>query len=149
MAGRGAATTRLRGLVSEDAWRRFSAKTQAAELDEVLHRLFDDILIALGKRIDDIKIEDGRSISFFAGGREILTINVGRRELRVYVHPPAGAAFDAEARFEVGRYRLWEGSFRKASGKYHGMSAWVSKTKHLAAMKRIIDHIPATAQRRG
>jgi hypothetical protein len=131
--------------VSKDQWRRFAAKTQGVELDEVLHGLFDDILIALGKRIDDIKTVDGRAISFFSSGREILTINVGRKELRVYIHPPAGAAFDPDARFEVGRFRFWDASFRKASGRYHGMSAWVSSPEHLAGMKQIIDHIPTTA----
>jgi hypothetical protein len=79
---------------------------------------------------------------FFSAGREILRINIGRRDMRVYVHPPAGALFDFKAKFTVEKINLWKSSFRKTSGKYRGMSFWVSKMNHLTGAKKIIDLIP-------
>jgi hypothetical protein len=45
---------------------------------------------------------------FFSAGREILRINIGRRDMRVYVHPPAGALFDFKAKFTVKKNKSLE-----------------------------------------
>lgn len=84
----------------------------------------------------------GEGLSFFSGGKEFLTVNVCLRNLRIYVHPSAGAAFDPDADFDVERFRFWDSSYRKTAGKYVGMTVWVSEKKHLPAFKEIINQIP-------
>ncbi len=136
----------LKELVKEDIWQQCSERFKKEEAIEVLHELFDYIVDTLATRIDDIKTDDGKAISFFSKGKEILTINVTRKDLRIYIHPPAKAFFDPKAKFKVENFRFWEGSYHKTSGKYRGMSLWVSEKKYLKEVKKIIDYIPKTTE---
>ena len=119
---------------------RFEAKAQ--DTMQVLQALFDYVTEVLADRIDEIRPDDGRAISFFSEKREFLTINVTRKDLRVYVHPKAGAYFDPKAKFGVEKFRFWDTSYHKASGKYRALSFWISEKKYLSAAKKIIDAIP-------
>ncbi len=132
----------LRSLISEKVWQETASRLQSEETIEVMRELFDYAVDRLAPRLDDIKVQDGRAIAFFSSGREILTINVTRKDLRIYIHPPAGAFFDPNEDFDVERFSLWKGSFQKKSGKYKAMSVWISEKKYLAAVKRLIDRIP-------
>jgi hypothetical protein len=132
----------LRKMVSKKVWQQCSLRLKNEETVKVLKSLFDLIVDILAERIDEIKTDDGRSISFFSEEREFLTINVTRKDLRIYIHPKAGAYFYPKAKFDVERFRFWEGSFHKASGKYRAMSVWISEKKCLPAVKEIIDIIP-------
>ncbi|MBA7667766.1 hypothetical protein ES703_75864 [subsurface metagenome] len=136
----------LKELVSEKFWQECSKKLKNEKTVVVLHELFDYIVDILAKRIDNIKTEDGKAISFFSKEREFLTINVTRKNLRIYLHPPAGAFFEPNTRFDVEEFRFWEGSYRKASGKYRGMSVWISEKKYLQGVKEIINQIPRTLE---
>jgi len=111
---------------------------------QLLHQLFDHIVAILADKIEGIKTEDGKAISFFTEGRDSLTINVTRKDLRTCVHPKAGACFDPKAKFGVERFRFWDGSCHKASGKYGAMSIWISEKKYLPGVKEIIDFPPKT-----
>jgi hypothetical protein len=132
----------LKELVDEESWQQCSTRLKKEETAEVLHKLFDYVVDALEKRIDEIKADDGRAISFFSREREILTINVTRKDLRIYIHPPARAFFDPKARFKVEKFRFWEGSYQKTSGKYRALSIWISKKKFIPGVKKIIEQIP-------
>jgi len=129
-------------MVNEEVWQKCSERLKNEETVEVLHELSDYIVDTLSDRIDEIKIEDGKAISFFSQGREILTINITRKNLRIYIHPPAMAFFESKAKFDVEEFRFWEGSFRKSSGKYRGMSVWISEKKYLPGVKKTISNIP-------
>jgi hypothetical protein len=131
-------------MVSKKVWQQCSLRLKNEEAVEVLESLFDLIVDILADRIDEIKTEDGRSISFFSEEREFLTINVTRKDLRIYIHPKAGAHFDPKAKYDLERFRFWEGSFHKASGKYRGISVWISEKRHLSVVKKILDFIPKT-----
>jgi hypothetical protein len=128
--------------IKDEVWRQGAARTKKPELIDIARRLYDDVIDILGKRIDDVKADDGRAISFFSEGREILTINITRNDLRIYIHPPAQAFFDPDEKFKVERFRFWEGSFQKKTGKYRGLSVWISEKRYLAAVKKIIGRIP-------
>lgn len=136
----------LKELVSEEVWQKCSERLKNEEPVAVLKELFDYIVDTLAKRIDNIKSEDGKAISFFSQGKEILTINVTRKNLRIYIHPPAMAFFDPKAKFRVEKFRFWEGSYRKSSGKYRGMSVWISEKEYLQGVKEIINQIPRTLE---
>jgi len=136
----------LKDLVGDEFWQQCYLRLKKEETLEVIHRLFDYIADSLAKRIDGIKTEDGRTISFFSKGREILTINVTRKDLRIYIHPPAKAYFDPERKLRVEKYRFWEGSHQKTSGKYRAMSVWISEKRYLSGVEEIIDHIPGTVE---
>ncbi len=132
----------LKNLVGKEFWQESTSRLQSAETIEVMRELFDYVVDTLAPRLDDVKAQDGKAISFFSLGREILTINVTRKDLRIYIHPPAGAFFDPEEHFDVERFSLWKGSFQKKSGKYRAMSVWISERKYLSAVKRLIRRIP-------
>jgi hypothetical protein len=134
----------LKQMVSEKVWQECTLRLKMPETDEVLHQLFDHVVKALAKRIEEIRTDDGKAISFFTEGREFLTINVTRKDLRIYIHPKAGASFDSKAKFEVEKFRFWDTSYHKASGKYRAMSVWISQKKHLPRVKEIIDFVPKT-----
>lgn len=136
----------LRAKVGEGAWQSISARLKSAETREVLHDVFECILERLSSRIEDIRVDEERNaICFFTEGREFLTINVTRRDMRIYIHPAAGAFFDPDAEFEVERFSLWKASLQKKSGKHRGMSAWISDKKYLPGVKNLIDSIPASS----
>jgi len=134
----------LKDMVSKEVWQQCSLRLKKEETVEVLHKLFDYIVDILADRINEIKTDDGKSISFFSEGREILTINVTRKDLRIYIHPKAGAFFDPKARFNVEKFRFWETAYHKASGKNKALSVWISEKKYLPGVKKIIDCIPKT-----
>ncbi|UCD94497.1 MAG: hypothetical protein JSU69_00135 [Candidatus Zixiibacteriota bacterium] len=128
--------------IKDEVWRQCAARTKKPELIDIARRLYDDIIDILGKRIDEVKADDGRAISFFSKGREILTINIARNSLRIYVHPPAQAFFDPDDKFKVERFRFWEGSFQKKTSRYKGLSVWISEKRYLPAVKKIVSRIP-------
>jgi hypothetical protein len=134
----------LKKMIPGDTWQQFGSRLKTEDTMQVLHALFDYVTKVLAERIDEIKTDDGRAISFFCEKREFLTINVTRKDLRVYVHPKAGACFDPKAKFGVEEFRFWDTSYHKASGKYRALSFWISEKKHLSAAKKIIDTIPPT-----
>ncbi len=136
----------LKKMVEKEVWQQCSSRLKKEETVEVLHKLFEYIIDTLSDRIDEIKTDDGKTISFFSEGREFLTINVTRKDLRIYVHPKAGVFFDPKAKFAVEKFRFWEGSFHKASNKYRAMSVWISEKKYLSGVKKIIDSIPKTIE---
>jgi len=128
--------------ISEEAWRQFHEKLKNKAVIGVLQRLFDFVLNTLAQRIDEIKIEEGKAISFFSCEREFLTINVTRKDLRIYIHPTAKPYFDPEAKFQVEKFRFWDASYQKSSGKYCAMSVWISEAKYLPGLREIIGMIP-------
>jgi hypothetical protein len=134
----------LRQMIPGDTWQQFRSRLKAEDAMRVLRQLFDHVTKVLVDRIDEIKADDGRAISFFCEKREFLTINVTRKDLRVYVHPKAGAYFDPKAKFGVEKFRFWDTSYHKASGKYRALSFWISEKKYLSAAKKIIDALPRT-----
>ena len=132
----------LKQMISKDTWKQFSLRLQKEETVDVLHKLFDHIVNSLISRIDAVKTEDGRAISFFNDAREFLTINITCKDLRIYIHPTARVIFDPKEGFKVERFNFWKGSYRKTSAKYTGISIWISKNKYLEEVKKIIDRIP-------
>lgn len=127
--------------IDEQAWERFSAKLQNAEAMDVLRELVGYVNHRLGSRIEDVTTSEG-GVTFVSKGREFLTINVTRKGLRVYFHPPAGVLFSKDEEFSVERTSIWESSFQKASGMYRAMTVWVSKKEHIPGIKMLIDRIP-------
>jgi hypothetical protein len=132
----------LRALISDDFWVGSRARLKNPETVTVLREVVDYIMATLLSRVDNITAHEGLALMFFSKKREIIRINVGIRDLRIYIHPPSGALFDPDVTFPVDRFNLWSSSFRKTLGKYAGMTAWVTEKKHLAGMKEIIDLIP-------
>lgn len=137
----------LKNSISSKIWDQFSSKLRKKETVEVLHELFGYIMDKLNERIDDIKIDEGKAISFFSNSREILTINVTRKDLRIYIHPPAHVFFRPKEKFGVEKFNFWEGSYRKTFGKYTAMSFWISENRYLSGVKEIIDRIPKIINR--
>ncbi len=132
----------LKNMVNKEVWQQCSLRLKNEEAVGVLYKLFDYIIDTLAERIDEIKTEDGKTISFFFEGREFLTINVTRKDLRIYIHPKAGVFFDPKAKFDVEKFRFWETAYHKASGKNRAMSVWISEKQYLPRVKKIIDYIP-------
>ena len=132
----------LRKLLGEDVWQQCSQRLKDATVVDALHKLFESIITLLAKRIDDIKTIDGKVISFFSKGREILTINVTRNNLRVYIHPPSLAYFDHNLEYKVEKLSFWESSLHKKTGRYRGLSVWISNKKYLRGVEKIIKNIP-------
>jgi len=97
----------------------------------------------LKSKIDRVKSSKD-IIAFLSKGKEFLTINVTRSNLRIYFQPSCGALFSKDEKIAVEKVSIWEGSFEKASGKYRAMTAWVSKEEHLPGIKTLIDRIPTS-----
>ena len=131
----------LRRLVTDETWRQCIERAKNEEVIEVLQALFDHILSVLSPRIDDIRVEDGRAISFFSDDREFLTVNITRSDLRIYIHPSARASFDPAASFPVEKFRFWTSSFQKSSGRYRAMSVWISGNECIEGVKGILGGI--------
>ncbi len=132
----------LKALVSNEVWQQCAQRLKKPGVVEVLRKLFDRIIDILSERIDDIKTDDGRAISFFSAGREMLTINITRNNLRIYIHPPAHAYFDPGLKLNVEKFRFWDASFHKKTGKYRGLSIWISENEHLPGAKQVLKKIP-------
>ncbi|NIT36141.1 MAG: hypothetical protein GTN49_06535 [candidate division Zixibacteria bacterium] len=137
---------RVEDLVGEAFWRESAERLPSAEAAEVLRELVAYVVDGWARRLDGVKTMGGEGVIFLSRGRPFLTVNVGRKKLRVYVHPEAGALFEPKATFAVEKFRFWEGSYRKSSGKYKGLSFWISERKHLPGARDIIGHIPKTLE---
>ena len=99
-------------VIDEQAWKRFAAKMPSLEAQNVLRQLIDYVTHRLRPKIEQVKtLED--SIAFFTKGREFLTINIARKGLRIYIHPPAGASFSDQNKYEVEKISLWTSSTDK------------------------------------
>jgi hypothetical protein len=132
----------LYGLVPKEIWQQYEARLKNKAALDALQDVFVSIIEILSARIEDIKHDDGRAISFYSKDREFLTINVTRKNLRIYIHPSSGASFDQNTMFNVEKYRFWNSSFHKKSGKYRAMSIWISDKKYLSGIKEILREIP-------
>jgi hypothetical protein len=134
----------LKRSIGEEFWRESGSRLPSAEAAEVLRELVACVVDGWARRVDDVKTVGGEGVIFNSRGRPFLTINVCRKNLRVYVHPEAGALVEPEAKFDVEKFRFWEGSFRKTSGKFNALSFWVSERKHLPGAREILNRVPKT-----
>jgi len=128
--------------ISDTFWQNASIKSESNETIEVLHTLYDYILETFSNRIDEVRTVNNIMLSFFSNRREIISITVCKKNLRIYIHPPSGALFEPEAKFKVERFNLWQTSFVRSKGMYRGMTVWVSKLEHIEGMKEILRKIP-------
>jgi hypothetical protein len=136
----------LRRAIGAEFWRESSGRLPSAEAAEVLRELVAHVVDGWARRVDGVKTVGGEGVIFNSRGRPFLTVNVCRKDLRVYVHPEAGALFEPEAEFDVEKFRFWEGSFRKTSGKFNALSFWISKRGHLAGARDILAYVPKTTR---
>jgi hypothetical protein len=136
----------LKRAVGAEFWRESSTRLPSGEAAEVLRELVAYVVEGWARRVDEVKTVGGEGVIFLSQGRPFLTVNVGRKNLRVYVHPPAGALFEPEATFDVEKFRFWEGSYRKTTAKHNALSFWISKREHLPGAWEIIGRIPKTKE---
>lgn len=68
--------------------------------------------------------------------------SVTPKDLRIYIHLAAKAIFDPKMSFKVERFRFWDGSYQKSTGKYRAMSFWTSDIRYLAGARKISGCIP-------
>jgi hypothetical protein len=129
--------------IDEQTWKQISTKLTNVEALKVLREVASYVTERLKSRIDEIKSSKD-VIAFSSKGKEFLTINVTRINLRIYFQPSSGALFSKDEKFAVEKASIWEGSFQKALGKYRAMTAWISKEEHLPAIKTLIDRIPTS-----
>jgi len=129
--------------IDEQTWKQISAKLTDAEALKVLREVVNYANERLKSKIDKVK-SSRDAIAFLSKGKELLTINVTRTNLRIYFQPASGALFSKDEKFAVEKVSIWEGSFQKSSGKYRAMTAWVSKEEHLQGIKKMIDRIPTS-----
>jgi hypothetical protein len=129
--------------IDEHTWKQISTKLTNVEALKVLREVVDYATERLRSRIDELK-PSRDAIAFLSDGKEFLTINVTRTNLRIYFQPSCGALFSKDEKFAVEKVSIWEGSFQKSSGKYRAMTAWVSKEGHLPAIKKMLDKIPTS-----
>jgi hypothetical protein len=134
----------LNRAIGAEFWRESSARLPSEEAAEVLRELVAHVVDGWARRVDEVKTIGGEGVIFLSRGRPFLTVNVGRKNLRVYVHPPAGALFEPKTTFDVEKFRFWEGSYRKTSAKHNALSFWISSREHLRDAEKIIGHIPKT-----
>ncbi len=120
-------------------WRGCEERLKAGETFTLLKGVVDYAVRTLTPGGLTVRATDPKTISFVREGREILTVNIGRSRLRIYVHPAAGAQFDPHSQFDVEKFRFWDSSYHKASGMYRAMSVWGSSTRDLPGIKGIID----------
>lgn len=129
--------------IDEQTWKQISTKLTDVEALKVLREVVNYAIERLRSRIDEVK-SSRDAIAFLSEGKEFLTINVTRTNLRIYFQPSCGALFGKDEKFAVEKVSIWEGSFQKSSGKYRAMTAWVSKEEHLTGIKTLIDRIPTS-----
>lgn len=134
----------LNRTIGQEFWRESSSRLPSAEAAEVLRELVACVIDGWARRVDEVKTVGGEGVIFLSRGRPFLTVNVCRKNLRVYVHPEAGALFEAKATFDVEKFRFWEGSYRKTSGKYNALSFWISERKHIPGARKILSRVPKT-----
>jgi len=129
--------------IDEQTWKQISTKLKDVEALKVLREVVNYAAARLKSRIDEVK-SSRDVIAFLSKGKEFLTINVTRTNLRIYFQPSSGALFSKDEKFAVEKVSFWEGSFQKSSGKYRAVTAWVSKEEHLIGIKKMIDSIPTS-----
>jgi len=129
--------------IDEQTWKQIATKLTDVEALKVLREVVNYVTDRLKSRIDEVK-SSRDVIAFLSKGKEFLTINVTRNNLRIYFQPSSGALFSKDEKLAVEKVSLWEGSFQKSSGKYRAMTAWVSKEEHLPGIKKMIDNIPTS-----
>lgn len=129
--------------IDEQTWKQISTKLKDVEALKVLREVVNYAYERLKSRADQVK-SSRDAIAFFSKGKEFLTINVTRTNLRIYFQPSSGALFSKDEKFAVEKVSFWEGSFQKSSGKYRAMTVWISKEEHLPGIKKMIDSIPAS-----
>jgi hypothetical protein len=129
--------------IDDETWKEISTKLKDAEALKVLREIVRYAIERLKSRIDEVKSSKD-VIAFFSKGKEFLTINVTRTNLRIYFQPSSGALFSKDEKFAVENVSIWEGSLQKTSGKYRAMTAWVSKEEHLPGIKTLINRIPTS-----
>jgi hypothetical protein len=129
--------------INEETWKEISTKLTDVEALKVLREIVNYAAERLKSRIDEVK-SSRDAIAFLSKGKELLTINVTRTNLRIYFQLSCGALFGKNEKFTVEKVSIWEGSFQKTSGKYRAMTAWVSKEEHLPGIKTLIDRIPTS-----
>jgi len=129
--------------IDEQTWKQISTKLTDVEALKVLQEVVNYVIERLKSRIDEVK-SSRDVIAFLSRGKEFLTINITRTNLRVYLQPSSGALFSKDNEFTVEKVSFWEGSFQKSSGKYRAVTAWVSKKEHLPGIKKMIDSIPTS-----
>jgi len=145
----------LINVIDGKTWSKFCSKLPDLEAQKVLCYITEYVTKRLGSRIQRIrrladhapggkvvKWLDG--ICFVSQGRDLLTINVTRKGLRIYFYPAAGVLLDPREKYEVEAMSLWKTSYQKKTGKYRGFTVWVSKEVHIPAVKTLIDRIPAS-----
>ncbi|MFQ5892474.1 MAG: hypothetical protein ACE5HW_06740 [Candidatus Methanofastidiosia archaeon] len=140
-------------MIDEKTWLKFCNKLPNLEAQKVLCYIIEYATKRLGSRIQRIKrladhAPGGRvvkwldGICFVSQGRDLLTINVTRKGLRIYFYPAAGVLLDPKEKYDVEAMSLWKTSYQKKTGKYRGFTVWVSKEMHLPGIKTLIDRIP-------
>jgi len=128
--------------LNNDFWERAAARSKKEDIIGLARKLDEYILETLAERIDDVQERgNAEGIAYLSDEQEIILLAIGLRFLRIYINPPAGVAFAPDEIFAVERFSFWESSFRKTTGKYTGMTVWVSEEEHIAAMKGIVDRI--------
>ena len=132
----------LRRAIGPEFWRESAARLPSEEAAEVLRELVGHVIEGWARRVDGVKTVGGEGVIFLSRGRPFLTVNAGRKNLRVYVHPEAGALVEPEATFDVEKFRFWEGAYRKTSAKYNALSFWVSKRDHLTGARDKLSRVP-------
>jgi hypothetical protein len=132
----------IKSAIGAEFWRESEKRLPSPEAAAVLRALVTDIVDGWARRIDGVKTVGGEGVIFNSRGRPFLTVNVCRTNLRVYVHPEAGALFTPEATFDVEKFRFWEGSYRKTSGRHNAMSFWVSTPEHLPGAREVLASVP-------
>jgi hypothetical protein len=129
--------------IDEQTWKQIFAKLTDVEALKVLREVVNYATERLRSRINEVK-SSRDAIAFLSEGKEFLTINVTRTNLRIYFQPSCGALFGKDEKSAVEKISIWEGSFQKSSGKYRAMTAWISKEEHLTGIKTLIDRIPTS-----
>jgi len=129
--------------IDEQIWKQISTKLTDAEALKILREVVNYATERLKSRIDGVK-SSRDVIAFLSKGKEFLTINVTRTNLRIYFQPSSGTLFSKDEKFAVEKVSLWGGSFQKSSGKYRALTAWISKQEHLPGIKKMIDSIPTS-----
>lgn len=132
----------LHSMISGKTWKLFEQRLNNPRVSEALQGFYEIITEYLPNRIDDITVFEDKAIMLFSEGREIIRINTMRNSLRIYIHPAAKAFFDPNKKYRVERLNFWESSFHKKTGKYRGLSVWLSDKKHLPGIEKIIKIIP-------
>jgi hypothetical protein len=112
----------LIGVIDEKTWLRFCNKLPSLEAQNVLCYIIEYATKRFGSRIQKIRrladhAPGGRvvkwldGICFVSQGRDLLTINVTRKGLRIYFYPAAGVLLDPNEKCAVEAMNLWKTSY--------------------------------------